>query len=698
MKILCSSVISMSVMLATQASAQTATNSAGTSDEIIVTAQKRSQNIQDVPISITAIQAEALSERDIQSLSDLTTSLPGIKFAEFSGSGNIAIRGIGTTIVSGTGEGSVAVHVDGVYLAQTQALTMIQSDIGRVEVLRGPQSTLYGRNSTGGVINFISAMPTSTLEGEVGLLYGNYDRKQAQGYISGALSDKVRIRVSGQYQDREGWTRNTITGQKLEGLESYGGRIAIDADLTEGWNVQLRASHSVENFGGPVYDSYDPNFPVLPAPLSEYDPRKVASNVIYDSTKKLSVVSLRNQWDLGSANLVSTTGVTDYSAAGVFDGIGSAISVPLDRKQTNRAISQELNLSGKTDALDWIIGLYFYTEKIAQDSKTGLASLGLPDNSLLQSARKTSYSAFTDLTYHVSDQVRIYGGARVLREKLRQNLQVQSGAALSCSGANEQNYRDTAVTGRVGAQYDVSSDVMVYGQYSRGYKPGGFSSSKCDNLYVNETIDAVEGGVKSALPRNLGTLNAAVFYYKYKNLQLEQASVAGIPYVNAPRAHVFGAEMQALVSVSPTTKIDVSATYLDAKYDEFLNQDPLLGVAAGVSLRGVALNNAPKFSTTVGLEQKIRLTSDTGLKLRGEFIYSSKYNIREFNKPYTIQDGYVMLNAFATFDFADRRYSLNFFGKNLTNRTLLAGALGFGGALGSFQPPRTYGTEFTVRF
>lgn len=722
---LCRTALAVSLMLTTssialaQESAQPEEDAVARLGTITVSAQKRDQSLQDIPLSVTALSEELIKDRGLSTIGDIASSLPAVQFSEFSGSGNVSIRGIGTAIVSGAGESSTAMHLDGIFLTQPKAFTMIQQDLARVEILKGPQGTLYGRNSTAGVINFISARPQEEFEAGGSVLYGNYDRIKADAYLTGPLGDKVSARISAQYENRAGYITNVATGQEVDDLQAFGARLALDADLSDTWQSQLTLSYRDESFAGPVYDSFDANFAVPPVPepfLSQIialDPREVNSPVLYDSSKDLIIASLRNTFELSSnLQLVSLTGYSEFNESGRFDGIGSLLldgnglplGVPLDRTASSEAISQEFNLVGNGDRLEWLAGAFYYSEDIKNDSVTDLGAVtpppfgplpaGIALNIVDQASEKSGYSVFADGTYSLTDRTRIFGGARWLREELDQRLTTVG----VCDGSiTPQSFSDEALTGRVGLQHDVHEGVMVYGQYSRGYKVGGFSQSTCNNPYGSETIDAFEIGLKSDLLQNRLRFNAAVFHYDSKNLQLEQATPTGIPVVNAPRASVLGADFEMNALLSDALSVDATLSLLDSQYDEFINTDPLLGALPGADLSGIALNYAPAYSFNIGANWTMAGPFGGDITLRGEVYSTDDYNLREFDFPWTIQKGYTTYNAYATFVSADETYRINAFLKNGTDKDIRGGVLGFGGAIGSFQPPRVYGVELSMK-
>lgn len=686
--------------------------------EVVVTAQKRSENIQSVPMAVSALGAAAIKQRGVQGVGDLQNEIPGFKFGEFAGAGNLSIRGVGTAFVSGAGQSSVALYVDGVYLSQPKSFGMVQSDLSDIEVLKGPQGTLYGRNSTGGVVNFTTAAPTNTLAGGASLQYGNYSDTRESGYISGPLTDRIRGRLYVEGEQHDGYVTNDYTGQRLENLNALGGRLSLDADLTDVWTAALRVSSRREDCACSVLDGIDPRFAIVPAPFNDFNPYRINSPVHYSGWKADTLVSLKNTFKLSDGiDLVSITGFNDFTDRAQYDTLAnSAIPFPLKSHVHTSTVTQELDLNGYSKKLKWIVGFYYFNDQQTNHSLSDESSVvglgyhsdfGDPASSFLeytnQHSKEESESLFGDITYEIAAGTRIYGGARVTYDRLTQELEVYTndqGTILpGCSPQlDPQKVSSTALTGRFGVQHDLSDDAMAYVQYSRGYKSPGFSQSSCNNPYAAETVDAVEAGYKSRwLDRRL-TINLAAFYYNYANFQLEQATLTGIPVVNAPKSHVYGLEMTALYRPISRLRFDANLELLQASYDQFISQDPNMGVPIGTSLRGVQLDNAPTASGNIGVEIDQGLASFGSLTLRSEASLTTSYHLREFNVPWAIQGGYALYNFTLTYFPPDEHWQLRAFVKNATNVTRLGGVLGFGGALGVYQPPRTFGVEASVKF
>jgi len=687
--------------------------------EVLVTAERRSENIQKVPMAVEAVSAAVIRDRGIQNLDDLQSEVTGLKFGHFSGGDNVTIRGVGSAFVSGAGQSSVAIYVDGVYLSQIESLGMGQADLSGIEVLKGPQGTLYGRNSNGGVVNFTTNAPTNHFSygGSVG--YGNYNDIKAEGYVSGPIADRVRLRLFVQTERRQGDIINDFTGQKLNGVNTFGGRLSLDADVTDRWKTEIRLSSWKDDYTGPVYDAFYPKFSLLPAPFFDFDPYRVNSPVHYGSARTNNVAAVKNTVRLtDQIRLVSTTGFNDFLNKEALDALGDALlPLPIVIRRRADEFTQEFNLVSESEKIKWIAGAYYFHERVGQTNLTDESNLagltpihtfiGPAATSVLQHGRlrsvEDSGSLFGDVSYNVTDGTKIFGGLRVtydqVRQKLTEGISAFGANVDSCSPTTDPEFvKDTSLTGRIGAQQTITSSSMVYAQYSHGYKTPGFSQSTCRNPFKAETIDAEEVGYKSQWFDGRLTFNADAFHYGYDNLQLEQATLTGIPVVNAPKAHIWGFEATIVARPLATLRFDAGVVLLDAHYDQFINQDPNNGEVLGANLAGVQLNNAPSAAGNIGVEFDQNWDRFGKITWRAEASLTTSYHVREFNRPWTIQNGYGLVNLYSTYQTPDGHYQLRLFARNVGNVTVLSGELGFGGALGEFEMPRTYGAEASVRF
>lgn len=712
--------------VASEAQGQETAERKTSTDEIIVTAQKREQSLQDVAGSISAFNATQLETAGVSSVNDLTLLAPGLTFDQHNGAAFTTLRGVGLEVDTGVAEPNVAIHVDGVYLSRTTMAFLEATDLERIEVLRGPQGTLYGRNATGGAINFISRAPSSQFEGEVQAGYGSFDTKSASAFISGPLSDAIRGRLSVSYQARDkGYVDNAFTGGTFDANERLSARGALSIDLASSLTLDLTLLHQEETFqtyqqvlftpgpGGPLL------FPPLATAVTPTAPWTLGSDYNPDSERKTTMASATLNWEATEHLTVkSITGYIDHEFFNAIDGDGTSASyITIEhREQPSRTFSQELNFSGNvSDRLDWLFGLYYSKEDFSSTIPvvlpSGLAAFSLPPGSILLSSiddqKIESQAAFADATFSVTDRFRIYGGVRVARDTVDS---VQSAGAiipsvptsltLSCNATQTSQTFDST-SPRVGAEFDVSSDVMLYAQHQRGFKSGGLNSSTCGDTYAPERLDADEIGIKSTFFDRALTLNASLFRYDYSNLQLFKIVLTNAQIENAD-AEVKGAEVEARWRPNDVLTFNVSGTWLDAKITNFFDIDsanPGLGLQ---NLAGKRLSRTPEYSINFGVQGDFPVTLGpfTSLTLRADGKASGSYYHRVFNTPIDEEDAYVTLNLNAQIETEDG-FRLRAFGRNVTDEAVI-GHLFYNSIqdayLGNYNPPATWGVEISKQF
>lgn len=688
--------------------------------DIVVTAQKRSQNIQDVPATINALSAETIKDRQISGLQDLQSSVAGLKFDPVSGNSNITIRGVGTTFTTGAGENSVSLHLDGIYLSSPQAAGLGQFDLGGVEVLRGPQGTLYGKNSTAGIVNFISSAPSREMEAGATFGYGNFNDVRGSLYVSGPLTDSIRLRVYLDAEDRDGYVKNLQTGQDLDDLRSHSARVGADADVTDNWTMETRLTYRREGSNGPYRQPYDLNRLSLPIQDTIVTPRRLNSPMLFDGNRSLVLGSWKNTFDVADGvTLVSLTGASrlrvnydslDSLAQGnPNDPVFPNLSIPLAQRVRVSTISQEFNLKGDTGQVNWLAGAFYYRERNSSVASVTLDPrlLGSPV-ALTRRSRdvitRESASIFADATVSISDTTRIFGGARGLYERAKNDLlvtfELPGGlvASIDCAPNDpRQRLTDWSATGRLGVQHDFSEDIMAYGQVSRGYKSGGFSNNTCRNEYKPETVNALEAGIKTRFLDRQATLNISAYYYDYKNVSIEQSTILGTSIVGAPKSVLSGLDLDGRLAVNEVLSFDGNLSLVHSEYKRFLSSGgAVFGEPDGTDLSGRALNKAPGASGTFGA-QVIVPVSTGKLTLRGEAYLTSDYRLREYNDRSLRQKGYELYNAYLTYE-PNSTWTVRGFIRNISNTDYILGTVvQQNGTTGLFNPPRTYGVELSVK-
>lgn len=712
------------------ASAQGAPASAGvesrTSDsEIVVTANKREQSIQDVAGGITALGGEQLANEGLTTVSEIASRVPSVEFGTTTGASFITIRGVGVGVDTGVAEPNTAIYVDGVYLPRATMQSLHPIDLERVEVLRGPQGTLYGRNATAGAVNYISRAPEAEPSGEVRALYGNYETVNLSARVTGGLGQNVRASLSGGYYNRgKGYYRNLFNGETYDKSEHVGVRGAISVDLASNLTFDASASYEWEQFdtiNSPVRE-LGPATPILlpdPDLVAPFAPWTIGSEFVPRSDRSTFIARGQFNWNLNDdINLKSITGYIKHSFHNSFDGDGTSFpqTGAVGRTQPSESISQEFNVGGTIgDRGSWIVGLYGFHEKARSLYPFAFFSavplFGVPAGAvqLYDLSEKTnSVALFADATVPLSERFRVYGGIRLSRDEKTsiQNVGVELPGdppilIPSCSDLKfEQIFK--SANPRVGVQFDVAPDVMTFAQYSKGFKSGGVNSAVCNGLYEPEKLDAVEGGFKSRLFDRRLTLNASGFYYSYKGYQQLQIIGLTAAIANAD-TRVYGAEAEAQIDVNDYLQIDMAGTWLDAKFTNFSSLD-FGNPAAGVqNLAGKRTPRSPKLAGSIGVQVNIPvdIASFSKLSIRGDARFSGSFYHQPFNVPEYQQKSSSVFNVNVVLADESNGLRIRAYGRNLTNEPILqfeGYAVVSDTYYGNWAPPRTYGLEIVKTF
>lgn len=701
--------------------------------DIVVTAQKRSESVQRVPIAITALNAAALAERGIVRPQDLQQNVPGLVFSDSAtGVGLVTLRGVGGDATRGSTPGrnpAVPVHVDGVYLQSPAIMLEDFLDVDRVEVLRGPQGTLYGRNAIGGSINVITKRPTKDLEGEVGAEYGNYDKKRVYGVLSGPLIDRLRGRVAFAYQDHDGYVKNVDDPHdKLLASRYYNVRATLDYDLTD--NLLASVTGYYYDKTGASYafrpESVPPVNPFLPSlynsvpagytPASVNDVRKVQQDTRGGGFDKTKGVTGNLQWNLGSISLRSITGYFDMNTGVTYDADG--FDLPSTRgvgkfDSKYKTFSQELQVaSDSTARLRWLLGGYYYHESssyaLLYDATTASVPFLIDYYTNPGEVRSRSLAAFGQLDFKATEKLTLTAGLRYTHD----HMSVLRSGSFILLGTPLFDYTDIAdakgwskVTWKFGANYQFTRDVMAYASYSRGYKSGGFNLQDTNPAFNPETLDAYEVGIKSQLLDRRLQLNASVYRYDYKNKQESTANATGFTvFENAGAATLTGAEFELLARVTTRFSVDGSVSYLHAKYDRYDSADPE-NLAAGVqSLAGNQLTDAPKWQAHAGAQYAQPLGDGRGtLTLRGDYSFTDHKYARAFNLPTDRLPSYSRSNAHLTWESDNHVWMAELYVDNIENKDVVnsfADTSAFQSYVHQniYLPPRTYGGRLRYRF
>ncbi|MEL7199834.1 MAG: TonB-dependent receptor [Pseudomonadota bacterium] len=676
-----------------------------TGNQIVVTATKREVSLGDVPATITAFDSEQIALTEITTNNDLQFTVPGLVAGYFNGSSQLTLRGIGANSSTGIDDPAVAQHIDGVYQTRTQAVALALTDVQRIEVLKGPQGTLYGRNSTGGAVNYVTNKPTDEFEGSIRAVVGNQGRLGGQIILSGPLTDTLSARGNFYYNEQDGYVDIVGGGGSpdLFAEETIAGRIALRFEPTSDLTFDLSYS-TIENetvIGAQLVAVVNPAAAgfLLPGTFSTEINELVSEEnptgeISQDSFAATIDWSFGDGWNFKSItgyseNEFSALGVdVDYSASPFFRAAG-------DTANESESFSQELNLSYSGDGIDVVTGLFYLDDSFDQ-------ALGFPAFGLLTTFNQESeaFALFADATVSVSDRFRVLGGIRYNTEE----KEVTQTSTLACPTPVSGRERWSSTNPKFGLQYDVGDDAMVYGTWQEGFKAGGFDPADCISQFNPEEIEAIEIGLKATLFDGDGLLNIALFDYNYSDLQVQQLEGFVTVIQNAGRADVRGFDVEFQYGLTDELRVELSGSYLDTEVNDLFLNDPFAAPGTpAVDVSGSTLRRAPEFSGTFALNYDAGFSDGSELQLRGELFVSDDIRFRFFdNEPAAFQDSYVIGNLYANFrpSFVDG-LAVRAFVKNVGNERTLQGVIPFGAVglqLGNYTRGRTYGLEASFDF
>jgi len=639
-------------------------------EEVVVTAQKREQGANDVGIAINTFTGEQIRELGILSADDIAMYTPGVTVNETAATGVplYTIRGVGFQDYSTAASSTVGLYFDEVAMPYTVMTRGLLFDTNRVEILKGPQGDLYGRNTTAGQINFISNSPTENFEAGVTASIGSYQATDIEAFVSGPLSDSTRGRLAARYvKSNEGWQENTVGNDKLGEDDVMALRGIIETDHTEALTTKLIVSYvddQSDNTANTAYDGREIGLGQFVAPHLPLDQYVIPTGANFgetppfystgDNTKagwtnsytspitgrtfdlrpqrdnQATNVALRIDWDLGSATLTSISGYSDFQREEANDWDGGYYNDSSNINTTDLEVfSQELRLSGESDNMTWVAGLYYsyddmdeYYHYFMSDSVYALASIpfgvGLfAPNPILELDTKyqqetESAAVFGHVEYNLSPELSLVLGARYTNETrdwtgctyvaddgslglFLNNVFGLAGSPFElgpgdCGTINDiggfdpafNPYTDSVdtsrVTGKVGLDWKPSDDVLVYGSISNGFKSGGFNGANSNTTtqlipYEEEVLTAYELGTKATLLDGRMQLNAAVFYYDYEDKQEQDAAVTLVGNIsgltNVDESEISGAELEITWQPVEGLTLAGNAAWLDSEVKEW---------------------------------------------------------------------------------------------------------------------------------
>jgi len=703
-------------------------------ETIVVTAEKRSEDIQTVPISMSAITGDDLSRRSISDFQDLAARVPSLRFGSGLNGGEfqVVLRGLFNPNTTSGGDSPTTYSVDGVYLARTNLIDPEFFDIERVEVLRGPQGTLQGRNSLGGSINVITNKPTDELSGHVDALFGDYNARIFRGWANVPLYDcgdcKILARIAGVSAKHDAYQKNL---SQAPGATSVGD--SQDYQMLRGHllfqfnaDIDLLISASTARNTGPFANKVIGDFSVHPkyaGAILPTDPRKTYQNTPQSLLQWSDQVSATFNWDMGNAKFTSITGFMKayIDQSGDVDGSDYSLAITDFRRSGFKQWSQEFRLASndETSPLRWIAGLYYFREFVDRGffyyepgvftydnggniNTTAIAPFGQIDFDLAKTNANIPLSFSLGLRYNYDKK---WGNDFQFLTLWATNT------TFTTRAIREKSWSEW--TGKFSVQYQPTADLMFYGLVSRGYVSGGYLLGTFSGVNLSRYDPATawnyEVGMKSEFFDNRLQFNVSAFRMEIDKMQVFILRGPVSTVDNAAQSHVNGIEAEMVAVPIDGLRLNAALSLLDAKFDQFVIDDNRTGIP-NVDMSGNKLLQTPNYMLNIGAEYAFDLGTGT-LTPRVDVFFSGAVWFLPVNNPlYDKQKPYSRTDLRLTWQDVRGKYTVDAFVKNLFDKDVISNlgvaSRSMGGAIApdpnlsyvSYYPPRTVGVRFGVNF
>jgi iron complex outermembrane receptor protein len=722
---------------AASGSAAQSTPSSDVLEEVVVTAEKREAPASKTPIAMDVFTTEQIKQQGIHDIGSLSQVDPALQFGNgVTANAFLTLRGVSSRDTSEIGDPAVPVGIDSFFMDRLYNLNQSIYDLDRVEVLRGPQGTLYGRNAIGGVVNFYTKRPTNDDEGYASVDFGNYNTVNTEGAVNAVVSDKVQVRAAWGTYSHSGYFYQPLADAHYGDDDSKSARLSVAFQPFDGFTGLIYGQYLNVGGNGPGFQLYPFAYNAAGTDILHTTPAGIGPNNSYGVTPfSLNIRDYRFHWEFKETSLpwdMSLTYLGGYDAT-VFtqfedlDNLAAGTRAKFGGTNTPKTQNHELRLASAADQrLTWQGGLFYFRETNAID---GAYSVGGPDGAYLPayvfpypSVTSDSYAVYGQAGFKIVPELNLSLGARETHdEKSRVGTAYLTSAFFGGTATTpiisipeDGSASWSKFTWHAGLEWTPTDDLLAYAKVDTGYKAGGFNSTgtSASIPYGPETATNYEIGLKQALLDNRMRVSGSVFYDDYKGYQASlgtcptctNTGVAGIQ--NAGDAVMKGVEGEITALVEPIGKFNLSADYLSAvfkKFDATLQEYEPNGssTVVPVDLAGNTLIQSPRWSLGAGLEHNWDLSNNGGLMARIQTSFRTAQYFSNYDFADLRQGNYTVSDAMLVYTAPSDRYEVQGYVRNLENSTYLTFAAEEGTASGyeyTFGAPRTYGVKFTVRF
>lgn len=703
-------------------------------EEVIVTAQKRAQSTQDVSLAVTAFDGDAIERMGFEEGLDITLQVPNMTYFAIFGeasSPSVSLRGLSLVNFSDSWESPVSIYVDDVYRGNPAGSAIQLFDLERVEVLRGPQGTLYGRNTTGGLVHYVSKKPTDTPEASLSLSYGSYSERIMQGVFSGPINDRVRVRQAMKLTRRDGWQTNVASGEKLNNTDSFGYRTQAEIDLSDSTQllINVHGSRADQQSVGFAHMGYlqEPEEGAQKCSIQrihsglctsatfektgaeavngQYNPEHVASGAAEGLRTEIEtfglIANLTSEFDD-----ITLTSVTAYEELDKFlqdDGDGLT-DVWFDEQYGSNAeqFTQELRLNGGGPRSKWVGGVYYYLDDRDLSTQAPTTAHAIIYGGYFHeeyvALETESWAIFGQYEYDLARTVTAVAGIRYTEEE--RDFWQRSPESFYDEPVNAtDSLSEDAVTGRLGLDWRPNPGTLIYTSYSTGFKSGGFSGSYNASLeatrpVTSEDISNFEVGLKTAFSEGRIRLNAAAFTYTVEDYQaqvfltVDQGSVI----TNAGDVTGTGAEAELIAAVSDNFEVIAGLGLLDSEFDSTQQFEV---AQEFYYLDGNELPSAPGMTYNLVGRYYLPLAERGEAVFQLDYAWQDDHYLQIENDPYSYQDGYGIANAQISWTSPSGITSAALFVKNVFDEEYFTyqNTLGPDWGYGVWGKPRSVGLE-----
>lgn len=707
-------------LITTTVRAQEAGTAGSTLEEVLVTAQRRETALSDTPIAVSAVDAETIAKQGLTTVADLARTVPGLTIPGASLNNNpaVAIRGITFFSAITTVSYPVAYYTDGLFSDRPYSVLDHLFDLERIEVLRGPQGVLFGRNATAGAILIQHRLPTDTWQALARVEAGDFGTERVQASVRGPLiENKLQLGLAGNYSTSDGYAKNVVTGNDVFGEDSHGFRatlrylpserfeVILRGDYTSDWN-----SYGIKNIAAFGSD-FERAFSRDPA-LREY---QLANEYEGFTDRQSWSTSLQTTYEFDNFDFITLSGYRQFhqDSHGDSDGSAQVISQNEQRNVDYSSYSTEWRLSGDVgQRWKWDTGVYYIREnphefnnEIRMYQTIGGVPVRRTGNDVVNNEVKTdAYAGFGHVTYSLTDRLALRAGLRYTYETKHFDLVIRNYAAgVPTTAVSNVERNWTATTPLLGMDFRWNDDLLLYATASEGFKSGGFNITTGNPPFDPEQVWNYEAGLKAGLWNRTAQLNVSAFYTDYQDMQVSRNIVGGLALIqNAASSTIQGIEIEgSLLPPIDGLRVDLSFAWLDAKYDDFILDDR---APVTSDIGGTTMNRAPEWKGSLSLDYARPIFRDFEIDLRAVYSFESAIYFEALPEPVRSEfrrpaiDNLDLRIGFAP---ANGRWELAAVARNVTDEQYFSNIQSLlGGSVHAafFAKPRYLGLEASVNF